>query len=479
MSDDKQTPIDPVNTGAKSSPQEESEHMAQSEDRHGEGSTQPNESDHDKDQYVTSQPAQTSPQTFFGAHKKHIRVAGLGLIFFTLLGILASYGRYVHIQQQKAQTDIKAVRQNLHIKQKNGFEALAFQKRINELENNIAHWSYYMKPWEVISMNDTIDTLDASLNATYKEDIMAKKETLKEALTDLEASLSAQINAGLPSYDNMLQSVTNIRNETTSGDISLIQIGAYINETERMKKKMSEEIELTKRQALIAEMRGVRTEVDGLVWFYQQRNGYEKEKHALQRYIEREQEYLSKEYQDTPTDKLRTLIQNNLYPFIELPRNTRPVVEEQERLARLEEQRRIQQQTGVPPPPIETPKLIVVNIAHQRLYAYENGISIFDYPVPVTTGKNGYATVRGQFNIHTKASPFRMRSPFPDEWYDNWVTYWMPFYQGYGLHDAPWRGVYGTQDYPWVGSHGCVNIPYAEVERLYHWAEIGTPVIVQ
>ena len=72
-----------------------------------------------------------------------------------------------------------------------------------------------------------------------------------------------------------------------------------------------------------------------------------------------------------------------------------------------------------------------------------------------------------------------MRSPFPNEYYDNFVTYWMPFFEGYGLHDAPWRSVYGTQDYPYVGSHGCVNVPFAEVERLYYWVDVGTPVTVK
>jgi lipoprotein-anchoring transpeptidase ErfK/SrfK len=59
------------------------------------------------------------------------------------------------------------------------------------------------------------------------------------------------------------------------------------------------------------------------------------------------------------------------------------------------------------------------------------------------------------------------------------VQYWMPFYQGFGLHDASWRnGNFGGQDYYYGGSHGCVNLPLATAEFLYNWADIGTPVWV-
>ena len=72
----------------------------------------------------------------------------------------------------------------------------------------------------------------------------------------------------------------------------------------------------------------------------------------------------------------------------------------------------------------------------------------------------------------------QMQSPFPGIYYDDVVNYWMPFYLGYGLHDAPWRSVYGTQDYVGVGSHGCVNMPLYETSILYNWAEVGTKVVV-
>ncbi len=63
----------------------------------------------------------------------------------------------------------------------------------------------------------------------------------------------------------------------------------------------------------------------------------------------------------------------------------------------------------------------------------------------------------------------------------------MPFYEGYGLHDAWWRHRFGpgtnvSGDGPGslepAGSHGCVNMPFASAQWLWNWAPIGTPVVV-
>ncbi|MCX6730485.1 MAG: L,D-transpeptidase, partial [Candidatus Roizmanbacteria bacterium] len=134
--------------------------------------------------------------------------------------------------------------------------------------------------------------------------------------------------------------------------------------------------------------------------------------------------------------------------------------------------------TVVPPAPRQEGKIVVVNLNLQRLYAYENGLTLFPNAVPITTGKQGFETVTGEFAIYIKEQQHKMVSPFPGIYYDDVVNYWMPFYLGYGLHDAPWRAVYGTQDYGIVGSHGCVNIPFKETSILYNWAVVGTRVIV-
>ena len=62
--------------------------------------------------------------------------------------------------------------------------------------------------------------------------------------------------------------------------------------------------------------------------------------------------------------------------------------------------------------------------------------------------------------------------------YESYVNFWMPFYGGYGLHDATWRDDFGGDLYMYNGSHGCINLPYDKAEELYNMTDVGTKVYV-
>jgi lipoprotein-anchoring transpeptidase ErfK/SrfK len=135
------------------------------------------------------------------------------------------------------------------------------------------------------------------------------------------------------------------------------------------------------------------------------------------------------------------------------------------------------------------PKAIMVSIGEQVLRAYQDGrLVLFTY---VTTGRPELPTVTGHFYIYEKVTPWQFTSPWPpgSPYYypPTWIKYWMPFYSGYGLHDAWWRQHYGPGtnvygDGPGskepTGTHGCVNIPFAQTQWLWNWAPVGTPVVV-
>lgn len=123
-------------------------------------------------------------------------------------------------------------------------------------------------------------------------------------------------------------------------------------------------------------------------------------------------------------------------------------------------------------------KYIEVNLSTQRLYAYENGQLI--YTTPITSGASalGRGTVTGMYAIYYKTRNTYLNGAAYGWNYNSFVQYWMPFYQGYGLHDASWRSVYGTQSYPTDGSHGCVNLPTAAATFIYNWSSVGTTVWV-
>ena len=58
------------------------------------------------------------------------------------------------------------------------------------------------------------------------------------------------------------------------------------------------------------------------------------------------------------------------------------------------------------------------------------------------------------------------------------VNYWMPFYEGQGLHDATWRYSFGGSIYKGNGSHGCVNIPLSAARDIYEAVDTGTAIII-
>jgi lipoprotein-anchoring transpeptidase ErfK/SrfK len=134
-------------------------------------------------------------------------------------------------------------------------------------------------------------------------------------------------------------------------------------------------------------------------------------------------------------------------------------------------------------------KAIMVSLQEQALRAYQDGqLVMFTY---VTTGRPALPTVTGHFAIYAKITPFQFISPWPQgsPYYypPTWIKYWMPFYSGYGLHDAWWRQRYGPGtnidgDGPGsaepTGTHGCVNIPFDKTQWLWNWAPVGTPVVV-
>lgn len=94
----------------------------------------------------------------------------------------------------------------------------------------------------------------------------------------------------------------------------------------------------------------------------------------------------------------------------------------------------------------------------------------------------GGGTDTGVFYIYMKSSPMELvgldynGDGEPD--YRTWVTYWMPFDGGEGLHDMSSRYAFGGSIYTYDGSHGCVNLPYYAAEELYGLTQVGDAVVV-
>lgn len=123
------------------------------------------------------------------------------------------------------------------------------------------------------------------------------------------------------------------------------------------------------------------------------------------------------------------------------------------------------------------PKRIVVSKARGEMYLYEGERLV--RKAPVSLGRAGRDTRTGNFRILDKAEKVW-------GYYQIWMPYWMGIYfagsSENGFHGIPWgQGGYrywvndvGVRDI----TYGCVMAEDEDMEVLYRWAPVGTPVII-
>lgn len=118
---------------------------------------------------------------------------------------------------------------------------------------------------------------------------------------------------------------------------------------------------------------------------------------------------------------------------------------------------------------------VEIDYTTQRMWYYKDGSLVVDTPVVTGCVANGTESPEGIFCVVDKSEDEILKG----EGYSTPVDYWMPFYEGVGIHDADsWRGnSYGGSIYLYGGSHGCINTPTANAAIMYQEMEIGTPVI--
>lgn len=120
-------------------------------------------------------------------------------------------------------------------------------------------------------------------------------------------------------------------------------------------------------------------------------------------------------------------------------------------------------------------KRIEVSLADQRA-TYVFGDATLD-AFSISSGLPRSPTPKGSFTVLKKRPTVWYKGPG----YDYPDTKWnLMFKYGNGLnyyiHGAYWHNEFGS-----VRSAGCVNVPYeyAYMGRLYDWADVGTPVLIQ
>lgn len=123
---------------------------------------------------------------------------------------------------------------------------------------------------------------------------------------------------------------------------------------------------------------------------------------------------------------------------------------------------------------------VEVNLTKQHLWFYKNGSLIVESDIVSGSVKDNKTTKTGCFPLAWKQSPRTLTGDAASGSgsYSVNVQYWMPFYEGQGLHDASWRGSFGGNVYQTSGSHGCVNLPPSTAETIYNNIDVGTAIVI-
>ncbi len=118
---------------------------------------------------------------------------------------------------------------------------------------------------------------------------------------------------------------------------------------------------------------------------------------------------------------------------------------------------------------------VEADLTNQHLYLYQDGELVLETDFVSGTMISTYdcVTPEGIFGLSYKTRNAVLRGAT----YQTPVSYWMPFYGNYGMHDANWRGSFGGDIFITNGSHGCINLPVSMAEQIYQYVSEGFPVV--
>lgn len=118
---------------------------------------------------------------------------------------------------------------------------------------------------------------------------------------------------------------------------------------------------------------------------------------------------------------------------------------------------------------------VEIDLSNQHLYLYIDGSIVFetDFVSGAMNSTPRSKSPAGVFDITYKTVNAVLRGSD----YAEPVSYWMPFYGNYGMHDATWRTEFGGDIFLTNGSHGCINLPLDSAAVIYNYVKTGFPVI--
>lgn len=122
---------------------------------------------------------------------------------------------------------------------------------------------------------------------------------------------------------------------------------------------------------------------------------------------------------------------------------------------------------------------VEIDLTSQHLWLYRDGECIVSCGVVSGCVADNTRTPTGNFTIFAKnRDRYLNGSNIDGSTYHTWVSYFMPFSGGCGIHDATWRSSFGGDQYLYNGSHGCVGVSLSNAKTIYNNVSVGTHVVV-
>lgn len=117
---------------------------------------------------------------------------------------------------------------------------------------------------------------------------------------------------------------------------------------------------------------------------------------------------------------------------------------------------------------------VEIDLSAQHLWVYRDGEAVVSSPIVSGCVAEDFRTPNGVFSVEDRDTDCSLVG----DTYETHVDYWIGFYGGYGMHDAPWRWAFGDDIYLYDGSHGCANLPPYQASLVYDNTTLGMKVIV-
>lgn len=412
---------------------------------------------------------------------------------FSIYGIIATLGLVVIFAglfyskyYVEAYRSITASEETVDYYKDKGMSVSYYEKSLKDKKGDLKSFLSYT---QLENFKEYAKNIEKNVEKDYKQKLEEVKNSYATELEEFQNILLETDNIYIPSRLEMENFAKEYALKVGDAQKNIQDYNEYITQIKERRYHLDQEVNEAQKRMLLENLQDLYNDSKELLTYFNSKAGYNTEKQNLKVYQTKFQELRDSQfYKNLTFAEFQNILEQDYYPLVNSPKEVRQKIDEaiekkRQDLINKEAEKRAKYNLGpAPKPPLEKEKLIYIHKASQRLYAYDKGDLILS--TPITTGMNGHATPSGTFKIYYKNTNTRLRSPFPDEYYDLAVDYWMPFYEGYGLHDACnsrscWRTVFGGQDYKWNGSHGCVNTPYEAVKTLYGWAEIGTTVYVK